>query len=546
MATDSSRQSHSSDTVDEKQDVSTTTDHSKSNNNAPEDGQRSRRGWRFWLIFLALCMCNVVAALDMGSMGTALPVIIHDLGGSQSFVWVSSAYTLATVAVIPLSGRLAEIFGRRHALLGSLVVFSAGSLICALSPDMVVLIVGRAVQGVGSGLIQTLATIVLGDIVTLKERGFYSSITGIAFTVATGAGPFIGGAIVEKTTWRWLFYITLPPCGLAFAFVFLFLQVKTPPRKPLKTYLIEMDLIGNSLIIASTTASIFALTWGGVRYAWTSVHVLAPLIIGIAGLMVSLVYEFFFASHPSIPFKILSNPTSLSGPIYFQAAKAASPLLSGLYVFPMIIMISPSAIIQGLLVSKIGHYRLIARWALMLLGVGLLSHLNENTPVGISVPFQMIASAGFGLLFATTFSVLAPLEVMLNAPALAFLTFMRTFPKSWGVTIGATIIQNVLKRHLPEEFISNFTSASDLTYVAIPTIPKLGEPLKAEVRAAYSFSLRILWLTQLGLCAVGFLSVFGQKEIPLHNKKDSKWGIKEKDGDTEQAEDTNVDRKSNS
>ncbi|KAJ3506200.1 hypothetical protein NLJ89_g7000 [Agrocybe chaxingu] len=130
----------------------------------------------------------------------------------------------------------------------------------------------------------------------------------------------------------------------------------------------------------------------------------------------------------------------------------------------------------------------------------------------------------FGFLFATTFAVLVPLDVTLNAAALAFLTFLRVLPQPWGATVGATIIQNDLKKHLPPSFIKQFTSDSDLTYV---TISRLDQPFKTQVEDAYARSLRLLWLVMLGLCAVGFLSVFAQKEIPLHTGQDSKWGMKD-------------------
>ncbi|CAA7266894.1 unnamed protein product [Cyclocybe aegerita] len=490
--------------------------------------QQPHRGWRFWLIFLALCLCTIVAALDMGSMATALPVIAHELGGTQSFVWVLSVYPLASAAIIPLSGRLAEVFGRRHIILFSLFVFAVGSLVCAVAHTMAMLIIGRAIQGIGSGIIQTLTTIL--------------SNWNVGWV-----GPFVGGAIVEKTTWRWLFYINLPICSLAFTVVFIFFHMKRPGRQSFKQYIVAMDLIGNAMIILSTTSCILALTWGGVQHPWVSAQVLAPLFIGILALVLSIVYEIRFASHPTIPFQLLANRTSLSGyfgsfvhgfvitcvtfylPVYFQAAKALPPLLSGLYVFPTVIVISPSAVVQGLFIAKFGHYRNInlIGWSMMLLGIGLLSLLKPLTPIGVSVPFQIIASIGFGFLFATTFAVLAPLDVTLNAAALAFLTFIRTLPQPWGATIGATIIQNDLKKHLPPVFVKQFTSDSDLTYVAIPTIPRLDQSLRTQVEDAYARSLRLLWLVMLGLCAVGFLSVFAQEEIPLHTQQDSKWGMKD-------------------
>ncbi|KAF9461629.1 MFS general substrate transporter [Collybia nuda] len=481
-------------------------------------------------------------------MGTALPSIVHELQGTDSFAWVSAAYTLSTTAVLPLNGRLAEIFGRRDVLLSGLLLFAVGSVVCARAESMTVLIVGRAIQGLGSGGIQTLTTIVVSDLVPLKERGLYNGITGATFTIATGAGPFLGGAIVQKTTWRWLFYLNLPLAGIAVFVVLAFLKLRKPARPPVRTILSTVDWIGNTLIIASTASCVIALTWAGIKFPWTSANVLCPLIIGVAGLVGAVLYNVLYAAHPTLPLRIMSNRTSLAGyfgsaihalvitsvnfylPVYFQAAKVASPILSGVYIFPFVAVLSPAAIVQGIVVAKYGCYRLmnVLGWCLMLIGVGLMLLLNPDTPIGVSVPFQMIASVGLGFLYATTFSVLAPLDVTDNAAALAFLLFCRTFPQSWSISIGASVLQNKLRSTLPATFIQQFTSDEDITYIAIPLIKGLEEPLQRQCRQAFADSMHLLWKILLVLCAVGLLSVGLQRNIDLHSKTDSRWGMADK------------------
>ncbi|KAJ7704931.1 iron permease [Mycena rosella] len=506
-----------------------------------------KRDWRFWVIFVALCLSIALAALDIGALATALPSIVHDLNGTDSFAWVSTAYSLATTAVLPLSGRLADVLGRRDVLLAALVIFAIGSAVCGSAHSMAMLIAGRVIQGIGSGGIQSLTAIVVADIVPLKDRGFFNALTGATFSVTTAAGPFIGGAIVQRTTWRWLFYINLPMGVAAFVSVFAFFRLRQPPRPNLLQCIASLDLIGNTMIIGSATSCIIAFTWAGIKFPWISVHILAPLIIGMLGLIGAFSYEMFCSASPSIPRSILSNRTSLSGyissfihgiiiatvafylPVYFQAAKDALPVLSGLYVFPMAVFISPSAILQGLFISKYGRYKLVSGvgWSAMALGVGLLLLLDINTPIGTTVPFQMIAAFGFGLLYSTTFSVLAPLDVSFNSAALSFLLFARTFSQSWGIAIGATVLQNELQNHLPADFIESFVPGQDLTYVAIPLIRSLPEPLRTQVRVTFSNSLRVLWKVMLVLCGAGLLTVFAQQEITLHRNTDPKWGMKD-------------------
>ncbi|KAL7277412.1 hypothetical protein ACG7TL_009274 [Trametes sanguinea] len=441
----------------------------------------TKRGWRFWVIFVALCLSLFLTALDLASVYTALPSIIHDLQGADSFVWVSSAYTLSCSAVLPMSGRLADIFGRRIILLVSIVLFAVGSTVTAAAHTMSTVIIGRTIQGVASGAIQVLVAIVTADLIPLKDRGFFQSITG-----ATQPGD-------------------------AFFVVFLFLHLRKPPVESYKEAFLSVDWIGNTIIIASATSCIIGLTWAGLQHPWSSAQVIAPLVIGVAGLFGALVYDAYVAAHP-------------------VAAKLATPLLSGLYIFPTAICISPAAIVQGILVSKTGKYRLISLvgWCGMTIGVGLLTLLKPDTPVAVTVPFQVIAAIGFGFVYATTFSVLAPLPPTQNAAALSFLLFMRTFSSAWASSISGTIFQNRLHALLPTEFLTRLPHDQDVTYSGIPLIPGLEEPLRDEVRAAFADSVRLVWYICLGLCAAGFVSVAMQKHVPLHAKMDDRFGMKEK------------------
>lgn len=138
----------------------------------------SKKGLRFWLIFASMCICLCLSALELACVSTALPTIANDLHASQ-FTWVGSAFALASTAFLPMSGGLAQTFGRRPAILISIVLFALGSGICGLSNSMNMLIAGRTVQGLGGGGIQSLTAIILADLVTLQERGLYAGLYGV-------------------------------------------------------------------------------------------------------------------------------------------------------------------------------------------------------------------------------------------------------------------------------------------------------------------------------------------------------------------------------
>ncbi|KAF8058199.1 MFS general substrate transporter, partial [Lyophyllum atratum] len=515
------------------------------------------RDLRFWLVFVALCSCTLLSAIDLSGVGTAAPTIVHALHG-KDFAWVSSAYALSSAACIPLSGNLAQIFGRRPVIQFGIIVFAAGSAISGAAPTMVVLIVGRAIQGVGGGIIQSLTNIIVTDLVPLHERGLFTGITGMVWTIGSAIAPFIAGGLSEKATWRWLFYLNLPLCAIALSVVTLFLHLKTPTES-FRAKFFKIDWIGNAIIISSACSCMLALTWGGTQFPWSSYQILVPLILGIAGLVFALVYEARWASKPTVPFVVLSNRTTICGhafyfhlsryiatfisgivtisigcaPTWFQAVKGASPVISGLYFLPFAICISPSAIAQGLIVAKTGRYRyiIVVGWGIMLVGFGLLITLKTNTSMGLLVLYQLILGVGGGFLYGAAFAVLAPLPVTANAAAVALLTFLRVFSQAgaWGVAIGGTILQNALKKYLPDALVHQFPSeGAEIAYSIVPTIPTLSEPLKHEVQDAFLRSFRVVWIAMEVFCGVGAVTFFLMRDVPLRKTVDKQWAIEKK------------------
>ncbi|KAF8587989.1 iron permease [Ramaria rubella] len=507
-----------------------------------------RRDFSFWLIFLSIAMSLFIAALELSAVSTALPVIVSDLQGSQ-FVWVGSAYALSATAFLPMSGGLSQVFGRRPVMLGSLLTFAIGSALCGAATDMNFLIAGRTVQGLGGGGLASLTQIILSDLVPLRERGMFNGLIGIAWAVASGIGPVIGGAFSQSGEWRWLFYLNIPVCGIVAILVFFFLRLRTPTGA-FKDKMARMDWIGNLLVVASTSACMIGLTWGGIQFAWISAHVLVPLILGIVGLVFFMYYEIKVAEHPIVPFSILSSATGISGylqtfimpivllavlfldylPVYFQACKAASPIASGVDLFGIAFSLAPMGTLSGISVAKSHQYRpqLWLAWGLIILGTGLLSTLRVDSSRGMIIGFQIIAGSGLGIVGTTSyFPVLAPLPVSANAKALAFFTFCRNFAQIWGITVGGALLQNELKHRLPPGFISAFPEGTAIAYAAIPSIPALEQPLRDEVRQAFAESLRVVWTALIGVGGLGLIVSLGMKRLPLHTDMDKDWGIVE-------------------
>ncbi|KZO94642.1 MFS multidrug transporter [Calocera viscosa TUFC12733] len=512
----------------------------------------------FWMIILSLCVTSWLAAIDLTSVSTALPTIIDDLHGGSDFVWVGSAFTLASTAILPLSGNIATIFGRQWAVLSFIFLFAVGSAITGSAQNMTAMIAGRTVQGLGGGGILSLAEIIVADLVPLRERGVYQGILGSVWAFASAIGPPIGGALAQAGQWRWLFYMNLPLCAIAFGLTFYFLRLKRPEGS-LRDKLARIDWIGNAIIITGSTLTIVALVEGGINHPWNSYQILVPLLIGLALIAFFLVYEFLWViGEPMVPFDILSNRTTLSGyagdfmhgltsiiliyymPVYFQSTMLATPIRSSIQLFPAAFTIAPIAIVAGISVAVFDHYvaQNVIAWMFQMVGYGLMTTLTKDSSTAAWAGYQVIASIGVGILYpGTTFPVLAPLPISKNAHALAFYTFMRTFSQTFGVTIGATVLQNELSRLLPASFSALFPAGVNIAYAAIPQIPQLPQPLQDEVRVAFASSLQTLWKVVLALAGLGLATTFFMKQIHLHLDTDEQWGQEQKEqtGDVEKA-----------
>jgi len=446
--------------------------------------------------------------------------------------------------VVPWSGGLANVFGRRPILLGGLLSFAVGSAMCGAAMNMNTMLAGRAFQGVGSGVILSLVEIVLADLVPLSERGSFQGAFGAIWALASAVGPPIGGAFAASH-YRWLFYMNLPLTAMVIAIVALFMNLKTPPGT-MKEKLGQMDWIGNLVFIPSITILIIGLVWGGQQYAWNSAHVLAPLIIGAVGLIVWYIIEKYYCEYPTVPFKLLMNRTTVIGyigtflqgimamaffyywPVYFQAVKGASPVKSAVDFFSVAFIVAPFAMVAGATIAGMQIYKPqnIIAWILMAVGPGVMSIIREATPKRAWVPLPIPFSIGVGLLYtATVFPVLAPLPPSLAGQALAFLVFVRNFGNILGITVGSTVLTNELGKKLPVAFLEQVPGGVAGAYSAIPLIATLSEPLRTQVRTAFADSIRVIWLVLIPFGGIGLITALGMKALKLETMTDEHWGI---------------------
>ena len=368
------------------------------------------------LIVLGVLLPTFMGSLDQTILATALPTIGRDFGDMHNLPWLITAYLLASTAIIPLYGKIADIHGRRFTLRIAILTYMAGSLVCALAPNMLVLIFGRVLHGLGGGGLSSMGMIVLGDLVSPKERGRYYGYFAATYTTAGGSGPLLGGLIADHLHWSVIFWINIP-MGLAALAITTSLLRRLPRYE--RPHL--LDFIGASLIVLASVAFMLALNLAGVRYPWTSAPILA--LFALALITGSLfVMRLLTAPEPLIPIAMLKNPIvryaiaanafgwgSIIGlnvflPMYLQGVMGLSPTQAGLSLVVLMLALNTSAGVAGQVLGRVRHYKLLPMGAL-LLSTGAITalalHANSMTLLSFELTL-IIIGAGFGPLPSLT------------------------------------------------------------------------------------------------------------------------------------------------
>src|SRR5256885_13175207 len=245
-------------------------------------------------VFAGLMLGSLIASLNMTLVAPALPTIVAELGGLADYSWIPISAMLASTIVVPVAGKLSDIYGRKPLYMTGVIVFAVWSALSGLAPNFWFLVFARFVQGAGMGFIMPLSQAIIGDMNAPRERGKYQGMLGASFGLASIVGPAAGGFITEHFSWRWLFFVNLPVALVTLVVVGLFMHVPNPRRKH------AIDVWGSVTLSAGITCALLATVWGGVQYPWTSWQ-----IVGLYGAAVLLLGAFAWvethAPEPVLP-----------------------------------------------------------------------------------------------------------------------------------------------------------------------------------------------------------------------------------------------------
>lgn len=445
----------------------------------PGGGRKfSRR--QVFVTFGGVLLAMFLSSLDQSIVGTALPRIIADLKGLEHYTWVATAYLLTSTAMVPVVGRLTDMYGRKWFYIIGIVIFLIGSALCGVSQTMTQLIAFRGLQGIGAGIMMTNAFIVIGDLFPPSERGKYVGIVMSVFGFSSVIGPLLGGFITEHIGWHWVFYVNLP-IGIPVVFTFIrFFPVFEPLAAGRR-----IDYTGIATVVLSIVSLVLGLSWGGI-YGWRSPHVIGSLMAS-GMLLAAFVVTESRAAEPVLPLHIFRNRvvavsvTARFGlgvgmfgviifvPLFFQFVLGQSATNSGIVLMPMMLGMVAGSTLSGQAVSRLGgHYRTQALIGLAVLGVGmyLMSRMTPDTTYLRAAMNTGVTGFGMGIampLFVIAVQNAVPYSIM--GVATSSIQFFQSIGQVIGLAVFGSIMADrfasnlggndfVLSLQLPQETFS--------------------------------------------------------------------------------------------
>jgi len=517
---------------------------------APKPGEKSGplSHKEIMIVLSGLMTGMLLAALDQTIVSTALKNIVEDFNGLNHYTWVVTAYLLTSTASTPLYGKISDLYGRRPVFQFAIITFLIGSLLAGASQNMTQLIFTRALQGVGAGGLMALTFVIIGDIVSPRERGKYQGYFGAVWGLSSVAGPLLGGffsdhaTILGITGWRWIFYINIPFGILALVITSAVLHIPKVKREH------KIDYFGALILVLAVTSVLLATSVYGPENGWTDSRTLTVFGLGLF-LTLAFLWQETRAKEPILPLRLFKNHTfsltSVLGfiigagmfgaivmlPLYLQVVKGNSATAAGLKLIPLMLGIVSMSIFSGKRITTTGKYKIfpIVGSAVMTLGLILMSTLNETTSFGVLSIYAILVGAGLGLSMQTIVIALQnSVDFQDMGIATSSNTFFRSLGGAFGTAIFGTIFSNRIAYYLQDN-IASLQSTDPQSLVGFDPakleqittntsiITTLPPTIRETVLHSFAQTFHVVFLAAAPITFIGFVLAFFLKEKPLQS-----------------------------
>jgi EmrB/QacA subfamily drug resistance transporter len=417
----------------------------------------------------AILLALFLFALDQTVVGTALPIIVTDLGGQELYTWAFTIYLLTSTISGPIYGKLSDLFGRRPIFVWAVSLFLVASVFAGLSQEMWQFILARGLQGLGGGAVFPIAFAIIADLYPPEERAKYGALFGAVFGLSSILGPILGGGITDAFGWPWIFFINVP---LGLISLFVCFRLLPPIKHPESGR--NIDFVGAGLFAAAIGPVLLGLS-NKRTLEWTDPLVGGLILLGLLILAVFIWWE-SRAADPIVRlelFRIRTVGISVASmflaafgffgaivflPQWFQVVRGMGATESGLNLLPLVFALILGATVSGQVVARTGHYRVIIFAAMVILASGLflLTNLRAETELPVLWAWMVVTGLGVGPSFAV-FAALVQNSVKpaVMGVASSSLTFFQQIGGTIGLTIAGTLLADSLTKEIPGRLLAN-------------------------------------------------------------------------------------------